>query len=378
MDNNIVCPSCGEKFELSQAWTHQFKDKIKKETEKEDEEKFKKEKLEIQEKERKRIKEELDFTLKNSANELQEAKQKNKELHEQLLELNKTIRTLTDKFERKEIEDQKKLNEEREKIKEEAIKNAQEKSDLATLEIKKQLEDTKKLLEDAQRKSAQKSQQMQGEVLELELENLLKKSFPNDDISPVGKGTKGGDILQTVRNSIHKVAGTILWETKRANWSNQWLAKLREDARIVNAGFAILVSETLPREILTFKFTEGVLITSYSYVLPLASLLRINMMQIAAAKSTAANKDQKLELLYSYLQSDSFRHRFEAYAEGIVEMQQDLETEKRSTQRLWKKREMQITRTLDNISSIWGELQGIVGSASLPDIKILSLKDGED
>ncbi len=241
----------------------------------------------------------------------------------------------------------------------------------------KQIDDLRKALDEAQRKaSTTGSQQLQGEVMEVDLEEKLIKNFPTDLIDPVAKGVKGGDILQTVRNSSGKIAGSILWETKRANWAPSWLPKLREDSRKVGASASILVSEVMPKDIKNFGFVDGILVTSYSYAIPLAVMIRRSIMQVAAAKSSVANKDEKLERLYGYLQSDTFRHRFEAYAESIVEMQQDLDTEKRSTQRSFKKREMQIVRALENISDVWGELQGIMGSA-LQEIKILSRPDGK-
>ena len=131
------------------------------------------------------------------------------------------------------------------------------------------------------------------------------------------------------------------------------------------------MTEELPKDVDNFNIVDGILITSYSYAIPLAGILRRQMIQLAIAKSTAANKDEKLESLYGYLQSETFRHRFEAYVEGIVQMQKDLETEKRSSMSIWKKREVQINRTLNNLSNMYGELQGIMGSA-LPDIKLLT------
>ena len=172
-----------------------------------------------------------------------------------------------------------------------------------------------------------------------------------------------------------RVAGVILWETKRAKWSPKWLSKLREDARSESATFAILISINLPPDINDFKLTEGVIVCSYKSAIPLASVLRRSVLHLAVAKQTAANKDENLEFLYDYLQSESFRHRFESFAEGVNEMQNDLDYEKRAMERVWKKREVQIKKVLLNVSRMYGELQGVMGNA-LPDIKTLSLPQG--
>ena len=167
-----------------------------------------------------------------------------------------------------------------------------------------------------------------------------------------------------------------MWETKRAKWTPSWIAKLKEDGRKNNATMVVLVCENLPKEIENFSVTDGVLITSVPYCIALAGILRRNVMHIAQAKSASVNKDEKLEMLYEYIQSDAFRHRFEAFADGVKAMEEDLLTERRSMERIWKKRETQIKRMSLNSSRMFGELQGVMGN-SLPDIKTLKLESGD-
>jgi hypothetical protein len=269
------------------------------------------------------------------------------------------------------LELEKKLIAEREKIQESVSKTMHEKADLENAELRKQLDDTKKALEDAQRKAQQSSQQLQGEVLELDLELQLKSQFPTDEILPVPKGVEGADIAQKVRNKFGQTAGLILWETKRTKaWSNSWSSKLREDKRRMNASLAILVSDVLPDGIETFGIYENIWVASYQYALPLVNVLRIGLFELAVAKSTTANKDEKLEALFSYLANDGFRNRFEAQVESIIALRNDLESEQRSTIRMWKKREMQIKRLMTSVATMYGELQGVMGEAlpSLPSL----------
>lgn len=332
--------------------------------------------VEEQEKAKKKITEELSFKLKDSANELEEARERNKELQKQLLELNKTIRELSDKFERKEIEDQKKLNTERGKIKEEALKYAEEKAILQTLELKKQLDDTKKALEDAQRKANQKSQQLQGEVQEINLEEKLKESFPFDDFLPVPKGVEGADIWQVVKNKFEQEAGSILWEIKRTKqWSNSWLPKLREDARRVNATISVLVSDVLPNEVTYFKKKDGVLITSFEYAVGLTDMLRERLLYVAAAKARASD-DEQLQEIYEYISSDAFRHKFESHFESVKGLRDGLTAERRAMEKIWKHRENQINKLDKSASQMFGDFQSVM--PSLKNIKSLELDSGDE
>lgn len=370
----VICQNCGKDVEVSQALKHQVSEEIKEELKAKHKEELEKLRLEIEKKTEERIKEELEFKLKNIQNEASEEKKKNKILQEQLIELNKFLRELKTKDEQRELEMEKKLNEQRNRLHEEISKTIKEKSDLEKAELQKQLNDTKKALEEAQRKAAQKSQQLQGEVLELDLESQLKDNFPTDEISPVPKGIEGADISQKVRNKFGQTAGIILWETKRAKtWGKDWSQKLREEKRKFETCVPILVSDVLPESVEKFGFYENIWVASYEYALPLAEVLRIELFELAVAKSTSVHKDEKLEALFTYLTKDSFRYRFESQVESIISLKNDLETEQRSTIRLWKKREMQIKRLMGSVATMYGELQGILGP-SLP--SITSLESG--
>lgn len=376
--NNIICPSCGKKVEISEAFKHQIEETLLANEKSKHKEELNALKKDIEEKTIKKLKEDLDYKLKDSANELGEAKKRNKELQEQLLELNKSIREIKDSTEKRELENQKKINEEIEKIKEEADKNASEKARLKELELEKKLRDTQKALEDAQRKSKQGSQQLQGEILELDLEENLKLTFVFDEFLPVPKGIEGADIWQKVKNKHGNEAGSMLWEIKRTKaWAKSWLSKLRDDTRKANASVSVLVTEILPDDIQYFGRIDGVWVTSYEYAITLARILRDTLLQIAIAKSSASHEDETLQEIYDYITSEAFRHKIEAHFESVKVLKEDLESEKRSMERIWKKREVQINRLDKSMSQMFGEIQGIAGTA-LPTIKGLNmLKEGE-
>jgi hypothetical protein len=368
---NVLCPHCGKKVELTEAFTHQMKEAVRAEQTAKHKLELEKAKTEAEERAMKRIKEELELRLKNSEIEAEEASKRNAALQEQLLELTKEMREVKQKDREREVEMQKQLLKERERMEIDITKFEQEKARMEKLELHKQLEDTQKALAEAQRKAQQSSQQRQGEVLELDLENQLSEWFPTDEIVPVPKGIDGADACQKVKNKFGQTAGMILWETKRTKaWSGSWTAKLRDDKRRVDASVAVIVSDVLPEGIDTFDLHEGVWVTCYKYALPLATVLRNGLFEVAIARSTAAHKDERLEALFNYLTKDGFRNKFEAQVESIVALKTDLDAEQRSTVRLWKKREMQLKRLLGNTASMYGELQGILG-ASLPSLPSL-------
>jgi hypothetical protein len=368
--NTIVCKHCGKEFELSEALLHQVKETAKLEFDNEHKKDLEKIRLETKERTR------LEFEQKNKE-EIEKLKKQNEQFRDQELKLLEEKRKLEEKEKQMELENARKLDQERKIIEEKVVREEEEKYRFKDKEKETQIENLKRMLDEAQRKASGVSQQVQGEVLEIDLEEQLVQSFPTDSIEPVGKGVKGGDIVHVVKNSMGKVAGSILWETKRAKWTPSWLPKLREDSRKVSASSSILVSEDLPKDIQNFGFIDGVLVTSYSYAISLAVIVRRGIMQTAAAKSAAANKDETLEMVYQYLQSDAFRHRIEGYVESISIMKIDLDSEKRSMERIWKKREMQIIKAESSISKLSGELEGIMGS-SFPTIKQLSLDSSLD
>jgi hypothetical protein len=368
----IKCPKCGKYFEPSEAFKHELEESIRLEESKKSQEKLQ----ELKEKIEKETKDALSKELSEKDEFIFELKKRAEKAEEEELKTRKEKRELEEAKERFEIEKERQLDKERRKIKEETQKQIEEIDKLKFAEYEKRIADMTKALEEAKRKSVQGSQQLQGEVLELDFEELLGNTFTDDEIVPVAKGKLGADIIHKVKGKSGKLAGVILWETKRAKWKPGWIAKLREDARSETAAVAVLVTTELPKDIENFKLSSGVIVTSYTYALPLAGILRRSLLQIALAKQTTANKDENLELLFEYFQSDAFRHRFESFAEGITQMQIDLDYEKRAMERVWKKRDVQIKRMILNTSRMYGELQGIMGN-TLPDIKVLSLSEGK-
>ncbi len=353
----IICPHCNKEVELSQALFHEVEEKISKELKSSQKEIVEKAVKEAEEKAAKKFTEEAEFKLKNSQNENDELKKRNRQLQEQLLEMNKLLRELKEQNEAVRLESEKRLNEQIEKL----GQQMQEKAKLEKLELEKKLTDTQKALEDAQRKSKQGSQQLQGEVLELDLESQLALLFPEDEILPVPKGIHGADLIQKVRNRTGKVAGIIIWEAKRAKWSEGWLQKLKEDMIAAKANEAILVVEELPDKIGRSGFLNGVWVTSYKDAITLVNSVRVLLKKIAQTKASEENKDEKLEELYQFITSDNFKHRVASHIETVISMKTGLDSDKRLQERIWKRREIEINR-VDRIGGIFDEMAAIAGT----------------
>ncbi len=316
-----------------------------------------------------------DYSLRFTDLEVQLHETKSKLLEAQTaeLELRKKGRELEEQKRELAITVERTLDQEREKIRAAAKLEEAEQRQLKEAEKDKRIADLNKNLDELKRKLDQGSQQTQGEVLELELEELLRAAFPFDTIEPVPKGVHGGDVLQIVHDATSAECGRILWESKRTkNWSDGWLPKLRDDQRAAKAQFAVLASIEMPKGCTTFTLLEGVWVTNRACVLGVAMALRSGLVEISQAKRSVEGRQGKMELLYSYLAGAEFRHRVSGIVEGFVAMKEDLEAEKKAMQRIWAKREKQLERAINSAAGMHGDLAGIIGS-KLPALESLDL-----
>lgn len=387
---SIKCPNCQTEISVDQI-EESVRLKNKQEFEKEREEDRKKLLAWKEEKEKallereKSLRETLEKKLKKELNEQvsleskrlgEELAQKTKQLEESKLRelgLLKKEGELAQKLKDADLEIQRKLTEERQKIWVKAEAEAVEKHLLKEKEQSQVIESLKKSLEEAQRKANQGSQQLQGEVQELELEQVLKSEFPYDEITPVAKGVSGADVTQKVRDTQGRLCGCIVWESKRTkNWSEGWLSKLKEDSQLVKGDIAVLVTSVLPEGIKNFGLKDGIYVTNFECFTAVAKILRTVVIKEQSVKMSVVGKNEKMEVIFNYLSGNEFRQRVEAIVEAFSSMKDDLEQEKRAFQKIWAKREKEIDRVINNTVSMHGDLQGLMG-ASLPQIRGLEL-----
>ncbi|QRN03580.1 DUF2130 domain-containing protein [Legionella sp. MW5194] len=255
-----------------------------------------------------------------------------------------------------------------------AMKEAQDHLNLKLKEREQTITSMQRQIEELKRKAEQGSQQLQGEAQELLLESMLQGKFPFDRIEPVPKGEFGGDLLQRVVNGSGQLCGTILWESKRTkNWSEAWLAKLREDQRTAKVEMAVLVSQTLPVAIDTFDLVNGIWVTHPRAAIPVAMVLRQTLLELNLARKSSEGQLTKTEMVYQYLTGPRFRQRVEAIVEAFSSMQLDLEKERKAIMKQWAKRAEQIERVMTATVGMYGDLQGIAGR-SLQEIDGLELR----
>jgi len=265
---------------------------------------------------------------------------------------------------------QRQLIEERGKLQEQLAKEEAEKNNLKeqqfamrTKELEKQIEDQKKLVEEMRRKQEQGSMQLQGEVQELMLEELLQTTFPFDKIEEVGKGVRGADCIQVVRNQFGNESGKIIYESKRTkDFANEWIEKLKSDMRTLGADVAIIVTQTLPKDMDRFGEKDGVYICTFTEVRSVALLLRNALLKIAEAKKSQENKGDKMVMLYDYLISSEFSEQWKAIREGFMSMKLSIQKERDTMEKLWKAREKQLEKVLLNAAHIKGSVEGIAGA----------------
>jgi hypothetical protein len=305
---------------------------------------------------------------------LKERELKLKEAQQSQLDFLRKQRDLDDAQRELELTVEKRIQEGLAATREQTRKEVEEQLKLKVSEKELLIAAMQKQIEELGKRAEQGSQQAQGEVQELELESTLRARFPQDFIEPVPKGEYGGDVVHRVAGLTTQVCGTILWECKRTkNWTEGWLAKLRDDQRAAKADVAILVSHVLPKGLETFDLIDGVWVASPRVAVPLASAIRQSMIELAISRKASEGQNTKMEHVYQYLTGPRFRQRVEAIVEAFTCMQDDLAKERKAITKQWAKREEQIERVMTATVGMYGDLQGIAGK-SLQEIEGLELK----
>lgn len=422
MATDIKCPKCGHQFDIEDAVSEEYKKELREQMvayKKQREEEFaKKEKEQAEQftrrerelvqlaqakdteyakklqEEKAKLQQSLEENLRKSIsadyeNQLSMLTQNNKDNEEKLklarqkeLEFLQKEQALKNREAELELSVQRKLQEERTKLSEEIRRLEEEKTatkeiehQLRQKELEKQLEDQKRLIEEMKRKAEQGSMQLQGEIQELALEEMLKAAFPFDMISEVGKGIRGADCIQTIRNQFGQECGRIIYESKRTkHFDKAWIEKLKTDMRSTTADVAVIVSQALPEQLNKFGQVEGIWVCSFGEVTALAHVLRDGIIRIFNATKSQENRGDKMHLLYDYLTSNEFGEQWKAIREGFQSMKLSIQKERDAMEKLWKAREKQLEKVLLNAAHIKGSIEGIAGSDNIS----LNLMDEPD
>lgn len=382
MSMQIVCPKCNFSISIDEAVSHRYEEQYKLKYQAEADKKIEEEKRKLwkiaQEKAAEKMEAQKleEFKILKQENdkkdqELKEAKEFELKLRQEKNDLEKEKADFQLKLQRQ-------LDEDRIKIREEVSKKAMEERQFEISQMKKQLEDTQKALEEARRKSEQASQQLQGEILELELEQALLAEFPSDQISPVEKGIRGADVVQVVRDSLGKVCGTIVWESKRTkNFEEGWTKILKDNTLRVRGDASVLVTKVMPKDCNNFVLRDGVYITNFECAIEVARVLRDALIRICFAKTASTGKNEKMEMVYGYITSTQFTQKVSSMLEAYASMKNSLDREKIAMAKMWAQREKEIERLQISTAGIYGELQGLAG-AEIENVDLLELPTGDN
>lgn len=388
-DSSIQCPKCGHSFALTEAVTQQIEAALSAKYERERQQLREKAAEHLRAKEAEyveRLKQEkakLELAAREQAGiemaemreRLLEQDRRLTEARERELAILKEKRELLDRQQELELEVERKLSAARDEIWGNAKLKSDEEHRLKDIEKEKMLTDMRLQIEELKRKAEQGSQQLQGEALEWEVETMLRVKFPQDDIEPVAKGTRGADLVQKV--AIIGGHACILWEIKNTkNWQDGWIGKLKDDQRARKADVAVIISRELPAGVSRCTVREGVWITDFETALGLATTLRCHIIELAKARAAGIGKHHKMEMVYDYVTGREFAQRVSAIAEAFVEIKKDLDAERRALEKQWSKREKQLQKAITACVGMYGDFQGVFG-AVLPEIEILQLPSAD-
>lgn len=347
------------------------------------------EKIKLQQSLEENLRKSISADFENQLRLLQQSNKDNEiklqEARNMQLEYLRKEQELKNKEQELEIQIQKQLLAERERITDEVRKLEEQKvhareaeQQLKMKEMEMQLDTQKKLIDEMKRKAEQGSMQMQGEVQELLLEDLLKNAFPFDEIHEVGKGAKGADCIQIIRNPFGQECGKIIYESKRTqHFSADWIEKLRVDMRTQGADIAVIVTQAMPKDMDQFGEKSGVWICTFAEARALAHILRDSIIKIFTATRSQENKGDKMHLLYDYLTGREFAEQWKAIREGFLSMKISIQKERDAMEKLWKAREKSLEKVLLNAAHIRGSIEGIAGQDSI-DLNLLEEEDKDN
>lgn len=405
-DSTITCPNCKSDIPLGEAVAHRLREELAADFEKERqrltqaiserEAKIASERKAIEERSRSvadEISRGLDVErakLRDAA--LREAAEQSavamKDLQSQLesqqkrlaeaqgaeLELRIKQRELAEAKDAMELNMARKLDEERQRISEEARVKAAEAEQLKIADKDNKIRDLQEQIGALQKRAEQGSMQSQGETLEIALENTLRTAFPFDEIIEVKKGQRGADIIHRVRTNTGVDCGTILWEAKRAaNWSADWPTKLKDDQREAKADLAVIVTTCPPAGLRGIGQVDGIWACETPFAIAIATALRQGLVATANLRLQQTNSADKMAMLYEHLCSVPFRQNIEAIVESFKGLKDQLDAEKRAFAKQWKEREFQLEKAITHTAALYGGIQGIAGREALPEIRSLAL-----
>jgi hypothetical protein len=384
MSDSITCPKCKTEIPLSKAITHHVEERLRAEFGAEKERLLAEQAKQLADKDAEvksavsnareeitaaaeaRATERLATRIQDLTAQVEEQDARRRAAEERELGLMKAKRELEAERESLRLQVQRQLEEERAAIVASTTEQLDESWQLKLREKDLILEQMNRRIEDLQAAADQKRSGLQGEVLEREIEEVLRDAFPTDAIEPVKSGKRGADVVQRVRSGRGD-CGKLLWESKNhKHWSDGWIDKLRSDQQAEKADVAVVVAAALPEGVDHIGFVRGVWVCDFGSLVPLAIALRQQLDAIKQARIIDTNRSQVLDDVYEYVCGQEFQHHITNTVAAALTMKAELDAERTAAERMFKKREKQIEAQVRNLAGLYGGLQGIAGGALQP------------
>jgi hypothetical protein len=276
------------------------------------------------------------------------------------------------------LDNERKLREER--IKQESDIRAKLETEVKLKEAENitQMDSMRKQIDELKRKAESTSSQLIGEAQEVALENVLRITFPNDLVEPVQKGMSGADCILKIRTNGN-IVGTIVFECKRTKqFLSEWIGKLKDNQRTINAELAVLITQTFPSDMKNKAgLYEGIWLSDFPTAIPVITALRDGIIYAASIKSLSNGSDEKSQKLFEYITSTEFRGNLQTLSEIFISFESDLAAEERAFVKQCKRRRVTNARALTSIGRIHGSLQAMLGEKSMPELEMQEQKQIE-
>ena len=363
----VTCPKCSEQInvnallhtqieaELHQSFANQLAQK-----QTQFEQQLKAEKATLEQHLKASLAAESETQIQSMRNELNEQSEKLREFNKAKADIERLIREKSELKETLEAESEAKLNQ---RLREEKQK-IESGLELKMRDKEYEIEKLKNQIQEAQRVAEQGSNQAQGEAQELAIEEWLHAEFPFDEIEEIKKGQRGADCIQIIHTRSRQNCGRIYYESKRTlEFGKDWIEKFKADLQAKNIPVGVLVTQAMPKDMDRMGLKEGIYICTFEEFKGLSAVLRQSIIDISNVEIAQEFKGEKMAQLYDFLTSNEFKLNIQAIVESFIQMEDDLNKERRTMESLWKQREKQIRKVMSNTSALYGSIRGIAGNA---------------
>jgi len=239
-----------------------------------------------------------------------------------------------------------------------------DKADAVNTERSKMFKEKLKLeekLQLMQRQLQSKTADELGEGAEINLFEALRDKFPQDEVTRVGKGKEGADIIHKITDG-HRACGFIVYDSKNRNaWRNEYVSKLRRDQLAAKADHAVLATQVFPAGARQLHIQDGVIVSNPARILVIVEMLRKHMIQIHTLQLSTESRNEKMATLYDFITSDRCTQLLDQIETQTDDMLEIDVKEKKTHDATWQRRG-ELIRSVQRVRlELSSEIDRIVG-----------------